>query len=220
MGGKHSESYMLSTDDLDHARRWITAVIDSVSSDPASSTGDLTLLLRRWNNGDEAAADRLFPLVYQELRSLARRHLFSERDDHTLPATALVHEAYLKMMGGHIDARDRLHFFTLAATVMRQVLIDHAKRRLRQKRVSGDVHVSLDDVSVAIGQASQTIIELDDALTRLQKIDPRVARVVELHYFGGLDYDETAEAMGASRSTVNRDLRFAKAWLKQALGPA
>ena len=192
----------------------------SVPADPAPTVGDLTLLLRRWHGGDEAAADRLFPLVYQELRSLARRHLFSERADHTLPATALVHEAYMKMMGGQIDARDRLHFFTLAATVMRQVLIDHAKRRLRQKRGSGGVHVSLDDVTVAIGQASETILELDDALTRLQAIDPRVARVVELHYFGGLDYDETAEAMGASRSTVNRDLRFAKAWLKKTLGQA
>ena len=180
-------------------------------------TGELTVLLRRWHGGDKAAADHLFPLVYQELRRLARRHLFSERAAHTLPPTGLVHEAYVKMMGGQIDAKDRLHFFALAATVMRQVLIDHAKRRVRQKRGAGDVHVSLDDVSVALGQASQTILDLDEALTRLQAIDPRVARVVELHYFGGLDYDETAGAMGASRSTINRDLRFAKAWLRKAL---
>lgn len=183
----------------------------------APSGGDLTVLLRRWHDGDKAAADHLFPLVYQELRRLARRHLFSERSAHTLPPTGLVHEAYVKMMGGRIDAKDRLHFFALAATVMRQVLIDHAKRRLRQKRGAGEAHVSLDDVSVALGEASQAILDLDEALTRLQALDPRVARVVELHYFGGLDYDETAAALGASRSTVNRDLRFAKAWLRKAL---
>ena len=103
---------------------------------------------------------------------------------------------------------------------MRQVLIDHAKRRLRQKRGGKDLQVSLDDVSVSIAQDSRAIVDLDEALTRLQEIDPRVARVVELHYFGGLDYDEAAAAVGSSRSTVNRDLRFAKAWLKKMLGPA
>lgn len=179
--------------------------------------GELTGLLQRWHEGDESAADQLFPMVYQELRRLARRHLLSERPSHTLPPTGLVHEAYMKMMGGQIDARDRLHFFAIAATVMRQVLIDHAKRRLRQKRGADGVHVPLDDVAVSIAQDSQAIIDLDEALTRLHQIDPRVARVLELHYFGGLDYDETAEAMGASRSTINRDLRFAKAWLKKAL---
>jgi RNA polymerase sigma factor (TIGR02999 family) len=182
-----------------------------------ASSGELTLLLRRWHDGDPSASDHLFPLVYQELRRLAKRHLFAERSDHTLPPTGLVHEAYLKMMGGHLDVRDRLHFFTVAATVMRQVLIDHAKRRLRQKRGAGGLHVSLDDVSVSLGRASQTIVELDDALTRLQQIDPRVARIVELHYFGGLDYDEMAEAIGSSRSTISRDLRFAKAWLRKEL---
>lgn len=182
-----------------------------------ANPGELTVLLRRWHEGDPAAADRLFPIVYQELRHLARRHLLSERFDHTLPPTGLVHEAYLKMMGGHIDVRDRLHFFTVAATVMRQVLLDHAKRRLRHKRGGGRDDVSLDDVSVSLGQASKTIIELDDALNRLQQLDPRVARVIELHYFGGLDYDEMAEATGSSRSTVSRDLRFARAWLRKEL---
>lgn len=185
---------------------------------PAS--GELTLLLRRWHDGDQAAADRLFPMVYQEMRRLARKHLFSERSAHTLPPTGLVHEAYMKMMGGSIDVRDRAHFFAVAANVMRQVLLDHAKRRLRQKRGSGGLHVSLDDVSISMAQASQAVVELDEALNRLQQIDGRAAQVVELHYFGGLDYDETAEAIGASRSVVNRDLRFAKAWLRKELGPA
>ena len=167
----------------------------------------MTVLLRRWHDGDQAAADRLFPIVYQELRRLARRHLFSERSAHTLPPTGLVHEAYVKMMGGNIDVRDRAHFFTVAANVMRQVLLDHAKRRLRHKRGAGSYHVSLDDVNVSVQQASQAVINLDEALTRLHQIDARSARVVELHYFGGLDYDETAEAIGVSRSVVNRDLR-------------
>jgi RNA polymerase sigma factor (TIGR02999 family) len=184
----------------------------------AATPGDLTTLLRRWHDGDQDAAGRLFPLVYQELRRLARRHMFGERPEHTLAPTALVHEAYLKMMGGRIDARDRLHFYALAATVMRQVLIDHAKGRLRQKRGGGEVHVTLGDVAVSLNHASEQILDLDRALTKLAAADPRAARVVELHYFGGLDYDETAEAMGASRSSVNRDLRFAKAWLGHALG--
>jgi RNA polymerase sigma-70 factor, ECF subfamily len=184
------------------------------------TSGELTQLLRRWHDGDHAAADRLFPIVYQELRRLARRHLFSERSAHTLPPTGLVHEAYMKMMGGNIDVRDRAHFFTVAANVMRQVLLDHAKRRLRHKRGSGSFHVPLDDVSVSVEQASQAVVDLDEALSRLQQIDARAARVIELHYFGGLDYDETAEAIGASRSVVNRDLRFARAWLRTQLGAA
>jgi RNA polymerase sigma factor (TIGR02999 family) len=184
------------------------------------TSGELTVLLRRWHDGDQAAADRLFPMVYQEMRRLARRHLFSERSAHTLPPTGLVHEAYVKMMAGNIDVRDRAHFFTLAANVMRQVLLDHAKRRLRQKRGGGSVHVSLDEVAVPINRASEAVVALDEALTRLEQIDGRAARVVELHYFGGLDYDETAQAIGASRSVVNRDLRFAKAWLRKQLGPA
>ena len=180
--------------------------------------GELTVLLRRWHEGDRAAADRLFALVYQKLRRLACRHLFDERSAHTLSPTGLVHEAYVKMMGGNIDVRDRAHFFSIAANIMRQVLLDHARRRLRQKRGGGGFQVSLDKVSVSVEQASQAVIDLDEALDRLQQIDDRAARVVELHYFGGLDYDETAEAIGASRSVVNRDLRFAKAWLRNDLG--
>lgn len=175
------------------------------------------MLLRQWHGGDQAAADRLFPFVYQQLRQLARRHLSSERPDHTLAPTGVVHEAYLKMVGGHINASDRQHFFVLAASVMRQILIDHAKHRLRHKRGGRAVHVSLDEVAVSADQDSQILIDLDEALTKLQQHDPRVAAVVELHYFGGLDYDEAAAAIGASRSTINRDLRFAKAWLRTAL---
>lgn len=194
-------------------------VVGTVPAAESVSSGALTRLLRDWHGGDPAAASELFPLVYQELRVLARRHMFGERPEHTLAPTALVHEAYLKMMGGQIDARDRIHFFTLAATVMRQVLIDHAKARVRQKRGGRGIHVSLDEVSVAMDQASDTILGLDEALTRLAAIDARAARAVELHYFGGLDYDETADAMCASRSSVSRDLRFAKAWLGNALAP-
>jgi RNA polymerase sigma factor (TIGR02999 family) len=187
---------------------------------PPATPGELTTLLRRWHDGDQGAAEHLFPLVYQELRALARRHMFSERHEHTLVPTALVHEAFLKMMAGRIDARDRLHFFALAATVMRQVLIDHAKSRLRQKRGGAHVHVTLGDDVVSLSQASEQVLDLDRALTQLALTDPGAARAVELHYFAGLDYDETAEAMGASRSSVSRDLRFAKAWLGHALGPA
>lgn len=187
---------------------------------PPDAPGPLTTLLRRWHDGDRVAAEHLFPLVYQELRALARRHMSRERQEHTLVPTALVHEAFLKMMGGRIDARDRLHFFALAATVMRQVLIDHAKSRLRQKRGGAHVHVTLGEAAVSLSVASEQVLDLDRALTQLALTDPRAAKAVELHYFAGLDYDETAEAMEASRSSVSRDLRFAKAWLATALGSA
>jgi RNA polymerase sigma factor (TIGR02999 family) len=175
--------------------------------------GDVTQLLVRWRGGDESAHERLMPLVYDELRRLADRYMRAERPDHTLQATALVHEAYVRLVGVDAAWQDRAHFMSLAATMMRRVLVDHARAGRRQKRGGGAAKVSLDDVALLSPEPSAELLDLDDALTRLAAIDERKARAVELHYFGGLTYEETAEVLGISPATVDRDLRMARAWL-------
>lgn len=152
------------------------------------------------------------PLVYDELRALARRHLRDERPDHTLGATALVHEAWLRLAGADVEWANRLHFFSLAAGVMRRILVDHARKRGRLKRGGGLREVSLDEALV-IGGPEPDILALDESLRRLAAIDDRKSRVVELHYFGGLTYGEVGDVLGISSATVDRDLRMAKAWL-------
>ena len=176
-------------------------------------TDDITQLLVRWRGGDEAALEQLLPLVYEELRRLAGRYMRAERPDHTLQATALVHEAYVRLVGVEAAWQDRVHFLSLAARLMRRILVDHAKAGRREKRGGGAVKLSLDDVALVASEPSAALLDLDEALTNLASLDERKARAVELHYFGGLTYDETAEVLGVSAATVDRDLRMARAWL-------
>jgi RNA polymerase sigma factor (TIGR02999 family) len=177
----------------------------------------VTTLLRAWRSGDETALDRMIPLVYGELRSIAARLMRGERPDHTLQATALVHEAYERLVGAEADWRDRSHFFAVAARQMRRILVDYARARRQQKRGGGKRPFSLDEGLAVSADANDGVIELHEALTRLTAVDDRKGKVVELHYFGGLTYDEAAEALGISAATVDRDLRFAKAWLQREI---
>lgn len=158
------------------------------------------------------------PLVYAELQSIARRYLQGEPDGHTLQTTALVHEAYLRLVGASADWQDRRHFFAIAATTMRRILVDHARANRRLKRHHGDAPVSLNAIASPETSDPVDILALDEALTRLAAEDPRKAQAIELHYFAGLSYAEMAEALGVAEATVHRDLRFARAWLRDALG--
>lgn len=182
-----------------------------MSSDATDNT--VTQLLAAWRAGDTGHLDRLLPLVYAELHQLAQRQMRSERPGHTLQATALVHEAFLRLSGADVPWQDRVHFFALAANTMRRVLVDHAKARRRGKRGGGAAHVPLEEALHVREASSDDVEALDEALERLAARDARKARVVELHYFAGLNYDEIAEALSISAATVDRDLRFAKAWL-------
>lgn len=186
-------------------------------SRPAGSPKPVTELLRAWRDGDDRALDRLLPLVQDELHRLAQRCMRSERPDHTLQATALMHEAYLRLVDSDVTWQDRAHFFAVASQVMRRVLVDYARAASRQKRGGGQIRVTLDEGIVVSPERADDLLALDEALEALGHHDPRKARVVELHYFGGLTYDETAEAIGVSAATVDRDLRMAKAWLYREL---
>ena len=178
---------------------------------------DITTLLRDWRKGDLAARDRLVAVLYPELRALADRQLRGERANHTLQPTALVNEAYLRLSGlERMDFQDRSHFVRMAARVMREVLVDHARRRQADKRDGGH-RVTLTGLDVAEEAGNVDALALDGALTRLEQIDPDKARVVELRYFGGLTIEETAEAMGSSPATVKRHWQSARAWLFDAL---
>lgn len=177
----------------------------------------ITALMQRWHQGDSAAANELLPLVYAQLRAIARRQLASERRDHTLVPTELVHEAYLRLNGDlPADSRNRLHFFALAARAMREVLVHHERHRRAQKRDGGE-RVTLSSVDPADPAQSIDLLALDQALDALEAIDARKARVIELQAFAGLDFAEIAEAMDISRATLARDLRTARAWLYRAL---
>jgi RNA polymerase sigma factor (TIGR02999 family) len=177
----------------------------------------VTGLLHQWKNGDGRALDELMPYVYDELRRLSARCLSGERADHTMRATELVHEAYLHLMGANVDWQDRIHFYAVAARVMRRILVDYAKNRGRQKRGGGVERVPLDE-SVVIGSEAETIlVELDEALERLAANDRRKSEIVQLLFFGGMTYDETAAALEISPATVHRELKMAKAWLYREL---
>lgn len=182
----------------------------------AEPSGDVTQLLVDWSNGDGEALDKLMPVVYDELHDLAARYLRRERQDHTLQTTALVNEAYLRLIDQtRIDWKNSLQFYALAARMMRRILVDHARKKGRDKRTG--IEVPLDEAAVVVPEASEGMLALDDALTRLAKRDERAARTVELHYFGGLTYDEMAEVLGVSTTTVHRDLQLARAWLYREL---
>lgn len=180
---------------------------------------DLTRLLLAWSAGDPEALERLTPLVYQELHRLAAAYMARERPGHTLQATALVHEAYLRLVDLQgVGWRDRAHFFAVAARTMRRILVDFARAREYQKRAGGGDRVSLEESLVISGEPGAGLVALDDALNRLAAIDDRKSRIVELRFFGGLQVDETAEALNISSETVMRDWRAAKAWLYLQLG--
>ncbi len=181
---------------------------------------NVTQLLAAARSGDPAAHQQLLPQVYDELRRLAARHMRREREGHTLQATALVNEAYLRMAGGDVHAADRVHFFALAAQMMRRILVDHARSKGRGKR-GGDQRQLTFDESVFISPESETaVIELDEALEKLAAFDERAAKAVELMFFGGLTYDEAANVLGVSKTTVFEDLKLAKAWLAREMGQA
>lgn len=181
-----------------------------VSSHPA---GEITHLLFRWNSGDGGSLNELIPLVEQELRCIARRHMLRERRGHTLQATALVNEAYLRLVDqSRATWKNRAQFFNVASTIMRRILVDHARALQCGKRGSGEDRLPLDELILSPAK-SAALIRLDDALEALAQIDPRKARVVELRYFGGLSVEETAEALDVHPNTVVRDWSLAKAWL-------
>lgn len=179
----------------------------------------ITQLLKEWGEGDPRALDELMPLVYDELRRQASRYLKKERPGHTLQTTALIHEAYIKMLGVNaIEWQNRSHFFAIASTAMRRILVDHARERKREKRGGALENLPLDEaLPISSKERNVDLLALDEALDRLARLDPRQAKVVELRYFSGLSIDETAEILGVSNATVRLDWNLAKAWLKNEL---
>jgi RNA polymerase sigma factor (TIGR02999 family) len=178
----------------------------------------VTRLLHQWRDGDKQALNDLMPLVHRQLHSLASRCLSAERADHTMRATALVNEAYLRLVSGDVSFQDRVHFFAVSARILRHILVDYARSQQRQKRGAGVQVLSLDEaLEVGPAASSSQIMDLDEALGRLAAQDPRKSEVVELIYFGGLTYDEVAEALKISAVTVHRELRMAKAYLRREL---
>jgi RNA polymerase sigma-70 factor (ECF subfamily) len=186
-------------------------------STPAS--GHVTTLLAELRGGNAKARDELVTLVYPELRRIAAKHLRQERSDHTLQPTGLVHEVYLRLFRPE-DAnwQNRAHFFAAVAREMRHLLVDYARARNAKKRSDGNVRISLSDVHLAADARDEDLVALDEALYRLERIDPRASQVVELRFFTGLNESETAEALGISIATMKRDWNFAKAWLVEQLG--
>jgi RNA polymerase sigma factor (TIGR02999 family) len=175
---------------------------------------DVTELLLAWNTGDQTALERLMPVVYQELRQLARQYMRSENPGHSLQATALVNEAYIRLVDQQrVDWKNRAHFFGAVAQIIRRVLVDHARARGRAKRGGDEVRVTFDEESGPRSEVQWDLVALNDALDQLVKLDPQQARIVELRYFTGLSIEETAEALGISPATVKRDWATARAWL-------
>jgi RNA polymerase sigma factor (TIGR02999 family) len=181
-------------------------------------SSDVTRLLKQWSEGNHSALDALTPLVYDELRMRARNYLRRERPDHTLQPTALIHEAYLRMVGESLpEWQNRSHFFAIASRAMRQILVDHARRRGAGKRGSGVMDVTLNEALVPARADNCDLLALDEALTKLAAFDPRKCQVVEMRYFGGCTVEETAEALGVSTITVIRETRVAEAWLRRSM---
>ena len=180
---------------------------------------ELTELLLNWCSGDQAVPDQLFPLVYRELKAMAHRQLYRESPGHTLQTTALVNEAYIKLVDQRrVKWQNRAHFFAIAAQMMRRILIDHARGLARQRRGGNLNKISLDDAMIVADERASELIALDEALCDLAKVDPRRGRVVELRFFGGLSNEEIAEVLDISPNTVIRDWNMARAWLYKQLG--
>jgi len=186
---------------------------------PLPTTHEVTELLLAWSNGEKNALESLAPLVYKELHRLAHYYMSRERPDHTLQTSALVNEAYLRLVDQkRVQCQNRAHFFAISAQLMRQILINHAQSRRCLKRGRGARKVSLDEAIIVSEERSEDLLALDDALNELAKADPRKSKVVELRFFGGLSVEETAEALNVSPVTVMREWRLAKAWLYRELG--
>ena len=186
-----------------------------------TSSNEVTRLLASWSQGDKAALDRLIPLVEADMRRLARRYMARENPGHTLQTSALMNEAYIRLMDQQkIAWQNRAHFFGVAAQVMRHILIDHARSHAYAKRGGGARKVSLDEVRNLIDQRAAELLALDDALNNLAAIDPRKSQIVELRFFAGLTIDETAETMNISAITVTREWRSARAWLRREMSKA
>lgn len=187
-------------------------------SPPSSDTQPVTQLLVELRDGQSGAMDRLFPLVYEELRRIARRALRRERTGHTLATTGLVHEAYLRLVDQtRLEYRDRAHFFGIAARAMRQILVDYARRHRAAKRGGAQRVVTLDEGALALEDRAETLLALDEALTDLESVDARLGQIVQCRFFGGLTEEETAEVVGVTARTVRRDWLKAKGWLHQQL---
>lgn len=178
---------------------------------------NFTQLLTEWSSGQPQALERLAPLVYDELRKLARNYMRAERGSHTLQATAVVHEAFMRLIQANVSLQDRGHFFALASRLMRHVLVDHAKSRTRAKRNAGARDAGAGERAETAPQVDVDIVALDDALGSLAKLEPRLAQVIELHYFAGMTYEEIAKALETSPATVHRDIRLGRAWLLEEI---
>jgi RNA polymerase sigma-70 factor, ECF subfamily len=188
---------------------------------PSSNPGEVTRLLRELRRGAPGAADALVPLIYDELRRLASRHLNNERDDHTLQTTALAHEAYLKLLApASNDVADRAHFFAIASQAMRQILIDSARARRARKRGDGARHAPLDDSIPAPDDGALAALAVNDALEKLRAINPRQASIVEMKFFAGMTTEEIALVLNVAPRTIIRQWNVAQAWLFETLGPA
>jgi RNA polymerase sigma-70 factor, ECF subfamily len=191
------------------------------SADIEAQASQISALLAGWREGDQDALDRLLPLIRPELHRLARRHLGREAANHTMQASSLVQEAFLRLLpSANAGWRDRAHFFAVASRVMRHVLVDYARERKRIKRGRGVVHVDVDDAVVLSPDRVEEVVAVDLALERLAKADSRKARVFEMRFFGGMSVDETAEVLGVAANTVIRDWKFARAWLRRELADA
>jgi RNA polymerase sigma-70 factor (ECF subfamily) len=183
---------------------------------PEEHPQHLTQLLAAWSGGDQSALDRLLPLVEAELHRLAHHYMSHERQDHTLQTTALVNEAYLKLIDQRVEWQNRAHFFGIAAQIMRRILIDHARRRLGPRHGGGNT-VSLDEVAVVSDERASELVALDEALTKLADVDERKSKVVELRYFGGLSVEDTATVLGVSTETIRREWLRARAFLHREM---
>jgi RNA polymerase sigma factor (TIGR02999 family) len=188
--------------------------------DPVPDRQFVTQLLHEWGNGNKQALDELMPVVYDQLHKLASNCLRSERPDHTLRATALVHEAYLRLVQADVDWQDRVHFYAVSARILRRILVDHAKSRNRHKRGGEYQQIPLEEAVIVGPESDRGMVELDEALQRLANQDRRKSELIELLFFGGLTYDEAAAALKISPATVHRELTLAKAWLNLELSRA
>jgi RNA polymerase sigma-70 factor (ECF subfamily) len=179
---------------------------------------EVTAILQEWQRGDPGAPERLFPLIYDELRRRASYYISRERKDHTLQPTALVHEAYLRMVDQTSPSiENRLHFYAIASRVMRQVLVDHARSRNAEKRGGAAQRLAIDDIQISADHAAGDVLQLNEALGRLEKLDKRKCNVVDMRFFGGLKESEIAAVLGVNEKTVRRDWQFAKVWLYREL---
>jgi len=185
---------------------------------PTSKPHEITELLEHWSGGNQAALDQLYPLVYEELRRLARSYMRREPKGHTLQTTALINEAYVRLVDQQsVRWQNRSHFFAISAQIMRRILVDHARQHLQAKRGGGAKRISLDEVMIVAKERSAEVLMLDEALSNLARLDPRRSQVVELRYFAGLSNSEIASVLKISENTVMRDWNLARAWLYQQL---